>query len=345
MYHIKKVLFYIVILLIIIFTFALYKKNKSKQNQNDIDTLNNVITTKVTTTTNQPKYTIGWSVYNNSFEYFQRMTEGVLSRANELGMNVLTHDQKSSATEMITGVTKLIEQGINALVISPINPDGMFLITDLAKQANIPVIVVDIGTGGADVNAFVITDSYGGGVLAGEYALELIKEHSITSKNVAIIKVEETAKYARQRGEGFKRIMKDNVYTVVAEETANSEQSQGYEVMKKILDSYGDDLAVVFSENDRMALGAAKAIEEAGKKGQIMVIGFDGDPAAISVIKDGLMQGTIAQKPFEMGALGAELAYMAIQGKPIIFDDLDDRALFVEVYLIDETGEPRNYVE
>lgn len=344
MYNIKKVLFYIIILLIMIFTFASCKKNKSILNhQKDINTSNNVKTTEASPTTH-PKYIIGWSVYNNSFEFFKKMTDGVLSKASELGMDVIIHDQKSDPTEMIVGVTDLINQGINALVISPINPDGMIFITDLAKEKNIPVVVVDIGTGGADVNAFVINDNFGGGVLAGEYALELIKKHSLTNKNAAIIKVEETAKYARQRGEGFKRIMQDNGYTIVAEESANSEQSQGYEVMKSILASYGDDLSVVFSENDRMALGAAQALEEAGKTGQIMLIGFDGDPAAISAIKEGLMQGTVAQKPFEMGELGTELAYMALQGKPIIYEDPEEKSFSVEVYLIDDTGEPRIYV-
>lgn len=290
------------------------------------------------------KFTIGWSVYNSSFEFFHSMQEGVLARAAELGINVITHDQKSSTVEMITGATSLIEQGIDALLISPFNPDAMPVVYDLARNAGIPVVVVDIGTGGADVDAFIITDSFAGGSLAGEYALELIRKHSITSTNVAIIKVEETAIHARRRGEGFKDIMMQSGYQVVAEITANSDQTQGYEAMKGILEDYGDDLAVVFAENDRMALGAAQAINEAGKKGQIMVIGFDGDPAAIEAIRNGLMQGTIAQQPFEMGSLGVDVVNTILTGGRVIYDDVELKELFVEIYLIDDTGTPRRYM-
>lgn len=290
-------------------------------------------------------YTIGWSVYNNSYEFFYSMQEGVLSRAAELGINVITHDQNSSTVEMITGVTSLIDQGIDALLISPFNPDAMPVVTNLAKDAGIPVVVVDIGTGEANVDAFIITDSFAGGFLAGEYALELIRKHSITSKNAAIIKAEETATHARRRGEGFKDTLIHNGYNVVAEITANSDQVLGYEAMQEILAGYEEDLAVVFAENDRMALGAAQAIEEAGEKGRIMVIGFDGDSAAIEAIKDGSMQGTIAQQPFEMGALGVDVINTLLTGGRVIYDDVESKELFVEIYLIDETGNPRRYME
>lgn len=144
--------------------------------------------------------------------------------------------------------------------------------------------------------------------------------------------------YARRRGEGFKRVMTDAAYNIVAEVTANSETDQAYAAMKEILSSYGDDLAVVFCENDRMALGAAQAIEEAGKKGQIMVIGFDGIPSAVTAIKEGMMHGTIAQRPYEMGELGVEIVNKILRGERITYDDRFKKELYMEVNLIDDTG-------
>jgi len=333
---VKKVLSSLLLLLMMFFFVAC---NGSKSAERTMITRTKI--KEAATVTTGEKYTIGWSVYNSEYEFFQSMQEGVLAKAEELGLNVITHDQKSSTLEMVTGVTDLIAEGIDALVISPINPEAMIIVVDLAKKAGIPVIVVDIGTGGADVDAFIISDSLGGGVLAGEYALNLIKEHSLTSTNVAIIKVEETSEYARRRGDGFKNVMEENGYTVVAEITANSDTTEAYEAMKDILVTYGDDIAVVFCENDRMALGAAQAIDEAGKKGKIMVIGFDGDAAAVAAIKEGSMQGTIAQQPYEMGTLGVELANTLLTGGTITYDDKEKKELYSEIYLIDETGEAR----
>ncbi|QHQ61308.1 substrate-binding domain-containing protein [Anaerocolumna sedimenticola] len=333
-----NLLSYILFLLLVLYFVSYARNTENRQTLNPAAT---VMPVRSTVSTNQ--FTIGWSVYNSSYEFFHAMQNGVLAKAEELGIKVITHDQKSSTVEMITGVNNLIAQGINALVISPFNPEAMPVIFDSAREAGIPVVVVDIGTGGTDVDAFIISDNFAGGSLAGEYALELIRERSLPSRNAAIIKVEETSIHARRRGEGFKDIMTQNGYQVVAEVTANSETTQAYEAMKGILDSYGNDLAVVFAENDRMALGAAQAVEEAGKMGQIMVIGFDGDPAAITAIKEGRMQGTIAQQPFKMGELGVDVTYRLLTGQRVIYDDLESKELFSEIYLIDDTGQARRY--
>lgn len=286
--------------------------------------------------------TIGWSVYNASFEFFQAMQQGVLDKAAELNMKVIPHDQKSQTSEMISGALELINQGVDALVISPINPNAMIIIANMTKDAGIPLIIVDIGTGGVDYDAFIVSDSYGGGVLAGEYAINLITNRDLPSKNFAVIKTEETALFANRRGDAFKRVLTDAGYNLVAEVIANSDEIEAYNAMKSILPQYQDDLAIVFAENDRMALGAARAIDEAGKKGEILIIGFDGDPAAIEAIQNGDMQGTIAQKPYEMGSLGAEMAYKILNGEYIAYDDRNAKELLVEVFLIDENGDIRS---
>ncbi len=286
----------------------------------------------------QNQYTFGWSVYNSNLEFFHAMQEGVLAAAAELGITVLPHNQNGETQEMINGSLNLLSQGINALVISPVNPQAMGVIADMANQENIPIVVVDVGTGGTNVAAFILSDNYGGGVLAGEYALTLLQEYSIASHNAVIIKVEATSTYARMRGRAFKRVLTDAGYQIAAVATGNSDTLQAYELMKGFIAAYQEDLAIAFCENDRMALGAAQAVLEAGKKGQILIIGFDGIPSAIEAIQQGLMQGTIAQQPFEMGRLGVQSADTVLRGGEIIFDDMQLKALYVPVYLIDQYG-------
>lgn len=284
-------------------------------------------------------FTFGFSVFDASLEFWQMMQMGVLSKAMELGINIITHDQKSSTIEMIIGNIDLISKGIDALLIAPYNPEGLPLIVADADRNQIPVVALDIGTGGADVAAFIVSDSFGGGIYAGEYALTLIEKYSLQSKNTAIIKVQQTAKYALLRGEGFKRVMLENGYQVVAEIPAESQENLAYEVMKNILAIYGNDLAVVFCENGTMALGAARAIDEAGEKGKIMLIGFDSGPSIIAAIKNGSMQGTIAQEPFLMGETGVEVANSVLLGIPVTYDDTREKIILMEVYLVNENGE------
>lgn len=262
--------------------------------------------------------TFGWSVYDMSNPFFIPMDEGVKAKCTELGITLLpTHDNKGDATEMVTGATALIDQGIDALIISPFHPASLSTVVAKAEEAGIPVIVVDIGTGGCKVDAFIQSDMRNGGQQAGDYFLKIVGDYEITSKNVAIIKVETSATEAQVRGEGFKDQVVPAGYKVVQEEHADSSKDKAYTVMLDYIATYGSDLAAVFCENDEMALGAAAAIDEKGLTGKILVFGYDGNQAAVDACKAGSMHGTAAQDPFGMGAYGVELAKMICDGKAL----------------------------
>lgn len=286
-------------------------------------------------------YTIGVSLYDLSNEYFQYMLEGIEEQAASIGVNIETHDQKNDESELVTGCTNLIDKGVDALIVSPCKPEVMGNIVDLAHEKNIPVIILDIGDGGSDKDVIVVSDMYGGGEKAGNYAIDLLEAQGITSGEYAIIKCEESAVYAIQRGQGFDAVMSAAGYTKAAEITANSQTTQGYSAMQDILAS-NPDVKVVFAENDNMALGAASAIEEAGKVGEILVFGFDGNESAVDAIKDGTMSGTVAQQPVEIGKLGIDLAIQKINGEELSYDNAETKEIYADVYLIDNTGERNN---
>jgi len=294
--------------------------------------------------------TFGWSVYDLSNPFFIPMDEGVKEEAAQLGITLLpTHDNRSDATEMVMGVTEMIGQGIDALVISPYSPESLSSITALAAQAGIPVVVVDIGTGGACVDAFIMSDMRGGGALAGQYFLDVVGEYpGITSKNVGIIKCEGSATYAVMRGEGFKDKVEPAGYTVVDEQYGSSKKDNAHAIMLDYIDRYGDDMAAVFCENDEMALGAAAAIDESGLRGKILVFGFDGSEPAIAAIKEGSMHGTAAQNPKGMGEFGVELAYKLCMGESVTSDYIEsdynpqsaaNKLFWSDMFMIGKDGE------
>ncbi|MDR0670744.1 MAG: substrate-binding domain-containing protein, partial [Oscillospiraceae bacterium] len=209
------------------------------------------------------KGTIGFSVYDMQYEFFQIMEEGTRAEIERLGYQYQLHDQKSDETEMVTGAINLINSGIQALIISPCKPEALSSIVSAAKEKNIPVVVDDIGGGGADYNAIVISDCYQGGQQAADYAIELLTGKE-GSKKVAIIKCEPEAVYAIRRGEGFKANITAAGYSVVAEVSGHSKSEEGYSIMQDLLAS-NSDIVAVFAENDPMAVGAANALADAGR--------------------------------------------------------------------------------
>jgi ribose transport system substrate-binding protein len=280
------------------------------------------------------KKVIGFSVYDMQYGFFQDMEKGTHEAATAAGYDYILVDEKSSESTMVSATIDLINQGISALIISPFKPDALGPIVDAAKAKGIPVVVDDIGGGGSNYDAIVISNNEEGGTMAAVQMDKLISAAG-KPKKVASITCEASAVYAARRNVGFETKIKALGYTVVATLSGNSQQEQGYKVMKDIL-SANPDVSGVFSCNDPMAVGAAQAIKDAGKSGSkdIFVIGFNADQIALDAIKNGDMAATIQQVPVEMGKMTVDLATKLMNGEKLTYDNADAREIFVPVNLI-----------
>jgi len=281
--------------------------------------------------TDDGKKTIGFSVYDMQYGFFQDMEKGTREKAEELGYEFILHDQKSDEALIVSGCQDLIVQGIDALIVSPVKPPAIGPVVESAHEAGIPVILDDIGGGGSDYDAIVISDNYGGGVLAAEFVADELKG-SDGSMEVAIIKVEPSAVYAIRRGEGFKKAITDAGYKVVSELSGHSKPEEGYSIMQDVLVAH-PNVQAVFAENDPMGAAAAQAAVDAGRD-DILIIGFNGDGVALDAIKAGTMAATVQQVPYEMGKMTVVLADKAIKGEALDFDNAADREIYVPVNLI-----------
>jgi ribose transport system substrate-binding protein len=281
---------------------------------------------------------VGFSVYDMQYGFFQDMERGTREAAEAAGYEYLLVDQKSSESTMVASTMDLLNQGIDALIISPFKPDAMGPIVDAAKAKGIPVVVNDIGGGGTAYDVIVISDNYGGGVMAAEEMDRLISAAG-KSKKVASITCEPSAVYAARRNQGYEAKMKELGYEIVATLSGNSRMEEGYKVMQDIL-AANPDVAGVFSCNDPMAVGAAQAIADAGKSGStdIYVIGFNADEIALEAIKAGTMAGTIQQVPYEMGKMTVDLATQLLNGQALKFGNDAEREIYVPVNLINATN-------
>jgi len=275
------------------------------------------------------KKKIGFSVYDMQYGFFQQMEKGTKQGVTDAGYDYILHDEKSDEALMVSGSQDLINQGIAALIISPNKPEALGPIVEAAHAKKIPVIVDDIGGGGSNYDVIVISDCFGGGKMAGEYAVKTLKGGS---KEAAIIKCEPSAVFAIRRGEGFKSVMVKAGYKIVKELSGHSKPEEGYTIMKDIITS-NPKVQVVFCENDPMAAAAAQAAVDA-KRSDIMVIGFNADEIALKAIEAGTMVATVQQVPYEMGKMTAKLADQLIKGKKVKFDDKEKREIYVPVKLI-----------
>ena len=241
--------------------------------------------------------------------FWQRVTNGVREQAKTEGAQITVVDAQGDARKQLSDIEDLVEQRVNAILISPYQSDPIVPAVRAANDSKIPVVIVDIGVKGGKYAALIISDNFAGGRLAGEFIAKQIGGKGA----VAHISAQPGVENARKRGQGFAQVMKERGIKIVASQSAYSERARGMDVMENILQAH-PDLRAVFCENDEMALGATRALIGAGRK-EVVVVGFDGNPDALDAIRRGELAATVAQQPEEMGRMGVRIALKSLNGE------------------------------
>lgn len=137
------------------------------------------------------------------------------------------------------------------------------------------------------------------------------------------------------RNQAFDAAITAAGYVVVTELSGNSKADEAYTIMKDAL-AKDPDVAGVFACNDPMGVAAGNAIKDAGKDPvkDIVTIGFNADPEAITAIQSGGLSATVAQDPAGMGALTVSLAQQILAGETPAFDNPELREVYEPIQLV-----------
>ncbi|MGM0896736.1 MAG: ribose ABC transporter substrate-binding protein RbsB [Bacillota bacterium] len=267
-------------------------------------------------------YTIGFSISTLNNPFFVTLSEGAEAKASELGATLSVVDAQDDASKQASDVEDLIQQGVDMILINPVDSEAVASAVASANNADIPVITVDRSAESGEVVSHIASDNVAGGEMAAEHLLSLVGDGA----QVAELEGVPGSSAARERGEGFNNIAADSM-DVVAKQTANFNRAEGLSVMENILQA-NPDVTGVFAHNDEMALGALEAIEASGK--DVTVVGFDATDDAVAAVEEGRLAGTIAQKPEMIGEMAVETAIQHLDGEEV------EASIPVELELIQE---------
>ena len=259
----------------------------------------------------KPQVRLAYSTASLANVFWQRVTNGVREEARKEGAQITVVDAQGDARKQLSDIEDLVQQRLDAILISPYQSDPIVPAVKAANQAKVPVVIVDIGVKGGEYAALIISDNLAGGRLAGEFIAQKIGGKG----PVAHISAQPGVENARKRGEGFAQVMRERGIKIAASQSAYSERAKGMSVMEDMLQAH-PDLRAVFCENDEMALGATRALIGAGRK-DVIVVGFDGNPDALDAIRRGELAATVAQQPEEMGRMGVRIALKALNGETV----------------------------
>lgn len=199
-------------------------------------------------------------------------------------------DSKKDSNIQLSQVENFISEGIDLLVINPVDRDSTNAISAKAKAAGVPIISVNNEFDNQnDPVCFIDSDRRQSGMLEMEYLAKKVNYKG----NVAIIMGFMGNEGQRLRTEAIHEVIeKYPDMKIVAEQTAGWNRAKGMALMESWLES-GKDINVVACENDEMAIGALIAIEKAGKLGEITVGGIDATPEALNYLKSGKLDVTV----------------------------------------------------
>lgn len=257
--------------------------------------------------------------------FFVDMRRGAQEAADRLGvtLQVQAAEREVDVEKQMQIVENLIQTGVRVLCITPSGSREILSALVKAKNANVPVIVVDTrldakaaADAGVRGETFIGSDNYEGGRLAGRHAV------TVTGGKARIGILEGIAGHetADSRLRGFRdAVAGEPGMAIVASQPANWERDQGFNVFQNMLQAH-PSIDTVFAASDLMALGAIEAIAAAGKTGKIRVIGFDALDDAKRAIDAGTMDASVAQFPYEMGKAAVESAVKVINGETLPAD-------------------------
>ena len=256
--------------------------------------------------------TVGLSISTMNNPFFVALRDGAQAEAKAVGINLITVDAQNDAAKQIASVEDLIQKKVPVILLNPTDSDAVANVVREATAAGIKVISLDRAVNGAQVSSHIASDNAAGGRMAGEFLLRKLGGEG----NLVELEGIPGSSAARERGKGFESAIagKPGV-KLVTEQPANFDRAQGLSVMENILQG-NKDIQGVFAQNDEMALGAQRAIEEAGLK-NVAIVGFDATPDAVAAVKAGKLAATVQQKPELIGKLGVDTAKLLIDGKPV----------------------------
>lgn len=245
------------------------------------------------------------STLNNPF--FVTMKEGAENKAKKLGYTLIVLDSQNDPSKELSNVEDMIVRGVDAILINPTDSQAVSNAIRMANQKGIPVLTLDRAALRGNVVSHIASDNVAGGEMAGRFIMDKL------GKKARVVQLEGIpgTSAARERAEGFMATVMGSEMVLLSSQPADFDRSKGLNVMENIL-AANPDTQAVFAQNDEMALGALRAVQEEDKK--ILVVGFDGTDEGIAAVKRGKLAATIAQQPELIGAMGVDVADKILKG-------------------------------
>jgi ribose transport system substrate-binding protein len=254
-------------------------------------------------------------------DYWEQVHQGAVCAASKQKNVTIQWDGVSAETD-VTGqinlLTNFITQGVDGIVYAATDAKALTQVTTKAIGAKISVVNIDSGTDPQPANVpLFATDN----VASASKAADLLSTALNGKGKIAFIPFLAGSATNDQRASGFKAgLAKHPGLQLVAEQYSQSDTNTALRVTEDILSAH-PDITGIFAANEPGVIGAAEAVQKAGKTGKVTIIGWDAAPDEIKDVQNGVISALVVQNPFRMGYDSVNAAVSTIRGKAIGSED------------------------
>jgi ribose transport system substrate-binding protein/inositol transport system substrate-binding protein len=253
--------------------------------------------------------------------------------AKAAGAELIINEGGNDISRQISQIESGVNQKVNAIIIEPVSVNGVIPAVEAAMRADIPVIIFNQRISDpSKATTFVGVSNDTLGALEMRRAAQDLGARG----NVALLLGPMGSDGQLGRSKGYADVLAENPNVkVVFEETANWTTEEALRLVENWLQT-GTTINAIVCQNDGMALGAVKAVEDKGLSGQIKVYGLDAVPDALKAVKEGRLEVSVSQATERQSQMAIDIAMKLYRGESVSVENL------VEGEVIDKTNVDRH---
>lgn len=245
-------------------------------------------------------------------DFWTSLISGTRTAAEEFGADfeLYAPPREQDVERQNELLAQAIEEKPDAILISPSSVTETNELLKKVKDAGIALTFVDSYTEEELQDITVATDNVEAGKMLGEFARSFLEPDA----KIAIVSHVQGVSTATDRERGFREGLGDLNENVVEVVFCNSLFDEAYRLANELMEKY-PDLQMIAGMNEYSAVGAARAVRDAGAGDQIVMVGIDSSQEAVQLMEQGIFRGLVVQKPFKMGYLGVQETLKMLRGE------------------------------
>lgn len=258
-------------------------------------------------------------------EFWKTVNAGAQKAGRELGVEVIWKGplKEDDREAQIAVVEDFVSRGVSGIVLAPLDETALRAPVSSAMRSNIPVVIFDsglAGKAGQDYVAYVATDNFKGGQLAGEAMAKVLGDKG----NVIVLRYAEGSNSTMQRENGFLdaikkhpgiKVVSENQFAGVTTESAQKAGENLIARFKKPDGTAGFD--GIFCATEPTTFGMLRALQDASLAGKVRFIGFDSSEKMIQALKASQLAGFVVQNPMQIGYMGVKTLVAHLKGEKV----------------------------